>query len=119
MRPQPDVPFLYDFPRAVETAIDPPYTELVTYLGTHRKLEPMVWRTLSYFAQCCARVTHHGPDGGRRRAARHHHAAVDRVRRLQRDRGGERDRRVPLLGARASHHSVEWQLADVSRSASA
>jgi cephalosporin-C deacetylase len=44
-----DVPFLCDFPRAVETAIDPPYTELVTYLGIHRELEPAVWRTLSYF----------------------------------------------------------------------
>jgi cephalosporin-C deacetylase len=44
-----DVPFLCDFPRAVETAIDPPYTELVTYLGVHRELEPAVWRTLSYF----------------------------------------------------------------------
>ena len=44
-----DVPFLCDFPRAVETAIDPPYTELVTYLGIHRGLEPAVWRTLSYF----------------------------------------------------------------------
>ena len=44
-----DVPFLCDFPRAVETAIDPPYTELVTYLAIHRGLEPAVWRTLSYF----------------------------------------------------------------------
>jgi cephalosporin-C deacetylase len=44
-----DVPFLCDFPRAVETAIDPPYTELVTYLGIHRELEPAVWRTLGYF----------------------------------------------------------------------
>ena len=44
-----DVPFLCDFARAVETAIDPPYTELVTYLGIHPELEPAVWRTLSYF----------------------------------------------------------------------
>lgn len=44
-----DVPFLCDFPRAVETAIDPPYTELVTYLGIHGELEPAVWRTLGYF----------------------------------------------------------------------
>lgn len=44
-----DVPFLCDFARAVETAIDPPYTELVTYLGIHPDLEPAVWRTLSYF----------------------------------------------------------------------
>lgn len=44
-----DVPFLCDFARAVEMALDPPYTELVTYLGVHPELEPAVWRTLHYF----------------------------------------------------------------------
>jgi cephalosporin-C deacetylase len=43
-----DVPFLSDFPRAVEVAIDPPYTELVTYLSVHPEFEQAVWRTLSY-----------------------------------------------------------------------
>ncbi|HEV8459266.1 MAG TPA: acetylxylan esterase [Gaiellaceae bacterium] len=54
-----DVPFLCDFPRAVETAIDPPYTELVTYLGIHSELEDTVWRTLSYFdnAVLASRIT--------------------------------------------------------------
>jgi cephalosporin-C deacetylase len=54
-----DVPFLCDFERAVETAIDPPYTELVTFLGIHRELEPAVWRTLSYFdnAHLARRIT--------------------------------------------------------------
>jgi cephalosporin-C deacetylase len=44
----PDVPFLCDFARAMEIAIDPPYTELVTYLGLHPELESAALRTLSY-----------------------------------------------------------------------
>ncbi len=43
-----DVPFLCDFDRAMEVAIDPPYTELVTYLALHPELELAARRTLSY-----------------------------------------------------------------------
>jgi cephalosporin-C deacetylase len=54
-----DVPFLCDFERAMEMAIDPPYTELVTYLGLHPTLEPAVRRTLSYVdnAVLASRIT--------------------------------------------------------------
>ena len=82
----------------METAIDPPYTELVTYLGIHPELEPAVWRTLSYVdnAVLAQRITARTLD--RRRAARHDHAAVDRLRGLQCDRGAEGDRRLSVLG---------------------
>jgi cephalosporin-C deacetylase len=43
-----DVPFLCDFDRAMGVAIDPPYTELVTYLALHPELEEAARRTLSY-----------------------------------------------------------------------
>jgi cephalosporin-C deacetylase len=54
-----DVPFLCDFPRAMEIAIDPPYTELVTYLGLHPELEAAALRTLSYVdnAVLASRIT--------------------------------------------------------------
>ena len=41
----------------------------------------------------------------RRRPARHDHAALDGLRGLQRDRSGEGDRRVPVLGTRAADES--------------
>jgi cephalosporin-C deacetylase len=43
-----DVPFLCDFGRAIDVAIDPPYTELVEYLALHPELEAAARRTLSY-----------------------------------------------------------------------
>src|SRR4051812_13503592 len=54
-----DVPFLCDFERALEIAVDPPYTELVTYLGIHPELEGAVRRTLSYVdnATLATRIT--------------------------------------------------------------
>ena len=43
-----DVPFLCDFDRAMDVAVDPPYTELVAYLALHPELETAARRTLSY-----------------------------------------------------------------------
>jgi cephalosporin-C deacetylase len=43
-----DVPFLCDFDRALEVAIEPPYTELVTYLALHPELEAAARHTLRY-----------------------------------------------------------------------
>jgi cephalosporin-C deacetylase len=44
-----DVPFLCDFPRAVQLATSPPYTEIATYLRRHPDLEETAYRALSYF----------------------------------------------------------------------
>jgi cephalosporin-C deacetylase len=54
-----DVPFLCDFGRAMEIAIDPPYTELVTYLALHPELEAAALRTLTYVdnALLASRIT--------------------------------------------------------------
>jgi cephalosporin-C deacetylase len=54
-----DVPFLCDVGRAMEIAIDPPYTELVTYLGLHPELEAAALRTLGYVdnAVLASRIT--------------------------------------------------------------
>jgi cephalosporin-C deacetylase len=43
-----DVPFLCDIVRAMEVAIEPPYTELVTYLAIHPELEASALQTLRY-----------------------------------------------------------------------
>jgi cephalosporin-C deacetylase len=43
-----ETPFLCDFERALEVAVDPPYTELVAYLGIHPEVEAAARRTLSY-----------------------------------------------------------------------
>jgi cephalosporin-C deacetylase len=43
-----DVPFLCDIERAMEVAIEPPYTELVTYLAIHPELEAAARQTLRY-----------------------------------------------------------------------
>lgn len=43
-----DVPFLCDFPRALQLADRAPYDELVRYLATHRDAVEPVLRTLSY-----------------------------------------------------------------------
>jgi cephalosporin-C deacetylase len=43
-----DVPFLCDIERALDVAIDPPYTELVTYLAVHPELEEPARQTLRH-----------------------------------------------------------------------
>jgi len=44
----PDVPFLCDFPRALQLATEAPYDEIVRYLATHRDKTGQVLTTLSY-----------------------------------------------------------------------
>ncbi|MEU8180886.1 acetylxylan esterase [Micromonospora sp. NPDC049044] len=44
----PDVPFLSDFPRAVQIAAEGPYGEVAEYLALHRDQRSQVFRTLSY-----------------------------------------------------------------------
>jgi cephalosporin-C deacetylase len=45
----PDVPFLQDFPRAIDTAARGPYPETAAFLGRHRdRYEPML-KVLNYF----------------------------------------------------------------------
>ncbi|WP_433652093.1 acetylxylan esterase [Micromonospora zamorensis] len=44
----PDVPFLCDFPRAVQVAGQGPYGEVAEYLALHRGRSSQVFRTLSY-----------------------------------------------------------------------
>jgi cephalosporin-C deacetylase len=45
----PDVPFLQDFPRAIDTAVRGPYPEIAAFLGRHRdRYEPML-EVLNYF----------------------------------------------------------------------
>jgi cephalosporin-C deacetylase len=43
-----DVPFLCDIERGMDVAIDPPYTELVTFLSVNPELEAAARRTLGY-----------------------------------------------------------------------
>lgn len=43
------VPFLCDFPRALAMTDQPPYSELLGFLGVHRREVDRVLRTLSYF----------------------------------------------------------------------
>lgn len=43
-----DVPFLCDIERAMNVALEPPYTELVTYLSVHPELEEAAGQTLRY-----------------------------------------------------------------------
>ncbi len=45
----PDVPFLCDFPRALQMAIRDPYPEIVRYLSQHRDHKAKVMDTLAYF----------------------------------------------------------------------
>ncbi|MGI0526860.1 acetylxylan esterase [Rhizobium giardinii] len=45
----PDVPFLCDFPRAVQVAFREPYTEIVQFLAQHRDKKKKVFETLTYF----------------------------------------------------------------------
>jgi cephalosporin-C deacetylase len=44
-----DVPFLCDFPRAIEITDRDPYAEIIRYLKAHREKREQVLRTLSYF----------------------------------------------------------------------
>ena len=43
-----DVPFLCDFPRAIERAISTPFTEITSYLAVHRGREQDVLHTLAH-----------------------------------------------------------------------
>ncbi len=45
----PDVPFLCDYPRAVQKASRDPYLEIVRFLAQHRDKKVKVFETLSYF----------------------------------------------------------------------
>lgn len=45
----PDVPFLCDYPRAVQKAVRDPYGEIVRFLAQHRDKKAIVFETLSYF----------------------------------------------------------------------
>jgi cephalosporin-C deacetylase len=44
-----DVPFLCDFPRAIDVTDRDPYAEITRYLRAHRDQREQVLRTLSYF----------------------------------------------------------------------
>jgi cephalosporin-C deacetylase len=43
-----DIPFLCDIERGMDVALDPPYTELVTFLSVHPELEEPARHTLRY-----------------------------------------------------------------------
>lgn len=45
----PDVPFLCDFPRALQMAAQNPYLEVLRYLAQHRDHKVQVMQTLAYF----------------------------------------------------------------------
>lgn len=45
----PDVPFLCDFPRAVQLATRDPYIEIIRFLSQHRDKKAKVFETLNYF----------------------------------------------------------------------
>lgn len=45
----PDVPFLCDYPRAVQKACRDPYLEIVRFLAQHRDKKAKVFETLNYF----------------------------------------------------------------------
>ena len=45
----PDVPFLCDYPRAVQKALRDPYGEIVRFLAQHRDKKARVFETLNYF----------------------------------------------------------------------
>ncbi len=55
----PDVPFLCDFPRAIQVAETDPYAEVRRYLAVHRDHVEAVLRTLAYVdaATLCRRAT--------------------------------------------------------------
>ena len=49
----PDVPFLCDYPRAVQKAARDPYGEIVRFLAQHRDKNAIVFDTLRYFDGVC------------------------------------------------------------------
>jgi cephalosporin-C deacetylase len=49
----PDVPFLCDFPRALQKAVRDPYGEIVRFLAQHRDKKAQVFETLRYFDGVC------------------------------------------------------------------
>lgn len=49
----PDVPFLCDFPRAVQKAVRDPYGEIISFLAQHRDKKANVFDTLRYFDGVC------------------------------------------------------------------
>ncbi len=91
-----DVPFLCDIQRAITFAPNPPYTEVPQFLaenvdtGRPGAEHPAVRRLRA------ARPPHHRDDAGQHGADGHHVPAVDGVRRLQRDNGGQGHHRVPV-----------------------
>jgi cephalosporin-C deacetylase len=103
----------------VETAIDPPYTELVTYLGIHRELEPTVWRTLGYFdnAVLASRIKARAVIGvGLRDTITPPSTVFAAYNAIE----AEKEIAVfPYSGHALPTTHVEWQLADVSRRAGA
>ena len=92
----PDVPFLCDFPRALQLATEAPYDEIVRYLATHRDKTGQVLTTLSYVDGGPPRPSGHGARALLRRADGPDLPAVDGVCRLQRLGRAETDRGVPL-----------------------
>jgi cephalosporin-C deacetylase len=104
-----------DAVRAVETAIDPPYTELVTYLGIQRDREPAVWRTLSYFdnAVLAPRITARTAIGvGLRDAITPPSTVFAAYNAIQ----AEKEIVVfPYSGHQLPTRHTEWQLADFAR----
>jgi cephalosporin-C deacetylase len=92
MAVMPDVPFLCDFPRAVQVALTDPYTELVRYLKSHRDRvrHSRVLRRCGVGRACDGSSVVLGrPDGPDL-------STVDRVRGLQRLRRTEGDRGVRI-----------------------
>jgi cephalosporin-C deacetylase len=57
----PDVPFLCDFPRAVQKAVRDPYGEIVRFLAQHRDKKAKVFETLNYFDGVCFARQSHAP----------------------------------------------------------
>jgi cephalosporin-C deacetylase len=49
----PDVPFLCDFPRALQKAVRDPYGEIVRFLAQHRDKKAKAFETVSYFDGVC------------------------------------------------------------------
>jgi cephalosporin-C deacetylase len=49
----PDVPFLCDFPRAMQKAVRDPYGEIIRFLAQHRDKKAKVFETLGYFDGVC------------------------------------------------------------------
>ena len=97
-----DMPFMCDIERAIDVASDPPYTELVEYLALHPQLDDAARLTLRHVdnALLASRIEAktldvRGPEG-------HDLPALDRLRRVQRDRFAQGHRRDAVLGSRGA-----------------